>query len=180
MSEKNRLPSNRRGKTVMLLALACCLASCAPKKTVDTSAYRDDAARQTPQAPAPESPTPPSRQGAPESQAAIPPPPGQPGVLFTNANKAMQAGQLDRAEMQLERALRLAPRDPQLWHAMANLRFRQSNYAQAIQFCLKSNSLARKNKALLRRNWLLLEKAYLKTGQKEKAAHARQKAEGQP
>ena len=177
MSERNRLPYSSARKTVVLLALACCLASCAPKKAVDTSAYRDDAARQTPQASAPESPTPPPRQSAPEPQAAIPPPPSQPGVLFTNANKAMQAGQLDRAEMQLERALRLAPRDPQLWHAMANLRFRQSNYAQAIQFCLKSNSLAGRNKALLRRNWLLLEKAYLKMGQKEKAADARRKAD---
>jgi len=41
---------------------------------------------------------------------------------------------------------------------------------------LKSNSLAGKNEAIIRQNWLLMEKAYLKTGDKEKAIWARQKA----
>ena len=78
--------------------------------------------------------------------------------------------------MHLERALRLSPRDAQIWHGMARVRFEQSNYAQAVQFCLKSNSLAGKNEAIIRQNWLLMEKAYLKTGDKEKAIWARQKA----
>jgi cytochrome c-type biogenesis protein CcmH/NrfG len=78
--------------------------------------------------------------------------------------------------MHLERALRLSPREAQLWYAMAKIRFEQGNNAQAVQFCLKSNSLAGRNRAVIRRNWLLMEKAYLKTGEKEKAAQARQKA----
>ena len=48
---------------------------------------------------------------------------------------------------------------------MAGIRFEKGNYAQAVQFCLKPNSLAGKDEAVGRQNWLLMEKAYLKTGE---------------
>jgi cytochrome c-type biogenesis protein CcmH/NrfG len=70
----------------------------------------------------------------------------------------------------------MSPRDAQLWQAMARVRFEQGNYAQAVQFCLKSNSLAGKNEEIVRQNWLIMEQAYLKSGNNEKAAQARQKA----
>lgn len=160
-------------RTLALLGLACVLASCAPKHKVDIPAYPGDTAGQPSDSAPSAQPIP---QGAPEQKAALPLPAGQTGVLLASANKSMEAKQFDKAEMQLERALRLAPRDPQLWHAMALVRFGQANYAQAVQFCLKSNSLAGKNRALLRQNWLLLEKAYLEMGDGEKAAHARRQA----
>jgi tetratricopeptide (TPR) repeat protein len=137
---------------MMLLVLSCAVTSCAPQKRVGIPIYRE---------------------GPPEQS---PLPSGQTGTLLANADKAMQAGQLDKADMSLERALRLSPRDAQLWHGMARVRYEQGNYAQAVQLCLKSNSLAGKNGAIVSQNWLLMEKAYLKTGEKEKAALARQKA----
>lgn len=176
-------------QTVLLLAVVSCLAGCAPKKKLDIPVFREEppgkAQPAPPAATAPTQPqTEPERQletapkAAPEipPPAEIPPPPGQAGTLLASANKAMQAGELDKAEMHLERALRLSPREAQLWYTMAKVRFEQGNYAQAVQFCLKSNSLAGRNSAVIRRNWLLMEKAYLKTGEKEKAAQARQKA----
>lgn len=137
---------------MFLLALSCILTNCAPQKRVSIPIYKD------------------------EPQGQVAPPSGQTGTLLASANQAMQTGQLDKADMHLERALRLSPRDAQLWQGMARVRFEQGNYAQAVQFCLKSNSLAGKPGALVRQNWLLMEKAYLKTGEKEKAALARQKA----
>lgn len=138
----------------LAIALALSItASCAPQKRANVPVYRVE----------------------PQEQAPLPA--GQTATLLANANKAMQAGKPDRAEMHLERALRLSPRDAQLWQAMARVRFEQGNYGQAVQFCLKSNSLAGTNATIVRQNWLLMEKAYLKTGEKEKAAQARQKAD---
>jgi len=137
---------------MVLLALSCIIASCVPKERANIPVYRAEPPEQMPQ------------------------PSGQTESLLASANKAMQEGQLDKAEMQLERALRLSPRDAQLWHGMAKVRFEQGNYSQVVQFCLKSNSLAGKNDAVVRQNWLLMEKAYLEIGEKEKALQARQKA----
>jgi tetratricopeptide (TPR) repeat protein len=147
-----REQSRRWWRVTLLLALSCVIASCGPQKRVSIPIYR----------------------GEPQEQ--LPLPPGHTGTLLASANKAMEAGQPDKAEMYLERALRLSPRDAQLWHGMAKVRFAQGNYAQTVQFCLKSNSLAGKNGAVMRQNWLLMEKAYLKTGDEEKAAQARLKA----
>jgi len=190
---RGRKGSCRWLRLAVLLALIPFLASCAPKKKVNLPVYREEPPGQVQTAPPASTPPsqpqmqPPERQpatvpeAAPElpSPARISPPPGQVGTLLARATKAMQTGQLDKAEMHLERALRLSPREAQLWHTMARVRFEQGNYAQAVQLCLKSNSLAGKNGAVVRRNWLLMEKAYLKTGEEKKAAQARQKAAGQ-
>jgi len=142
----------RLWRVMILVALFCVITNCTPQKRVSIPVFRE------------------------EPQGQLPLPSGQTGTLLTSANMAMQAGELDKAEMHLERALRLSPSDAQLWHGMARVRFEQGNYAQAVQFCLKSNSLAGKNGAIVRQNWLLMEKAYLKTGEEEKATQARQKA----
>ena len=60
--------------------------------------------------------------------------------------------------------------------AMAQVKYRQKDYGQAVQFCLKSNSLAGKDYGLIKQNWLLMEKAYLELGEPEKAKEARIKS----
>jgi cytochrome c-type biogenesis protein CcmH/NrfG len=152
LSRSQQQPCSLRG-LMILVTLSCIITNCAPQNKVNVPIFRE------------------------EPQGQIPLPSGQTGILLANANKAMQTGELDKAEMQLERALRLSPSDAQLWHGMARVRFEQGNYAQAVQFCLKSNSLAGKNGgAIVSQNWLLMEKAYMKTGETEKATQARQKA----
>jgi Flp pilus assembly protein TadD len=101
---------------------------------------------------------------------------GAASLLLADARQAEQAGQFSRAEMVLERALRVEPRNAKLWHEMALVKFKQNEYGQAEQFCLKSNSLAGKNPELTRENWLMLEKIYVKLGKTEKGAEARRKA----
>jgi tetratricopeptide (TPR) repeat protein len=80
---------------------------------------------------------------------STPPPPstyiphaGPAIALYTDAEKALQGGQLEKSEMLLERALRIEPRNAHYWYTMARIKYEQGQYGQAIQFCLKSNSLA--------------------------------------
>jgi predicted Zn-dependent protease len=99
-------------------------------------------------------------------------------TLLASAQQSVQAGQFSKAEMTLERALRVEPRNPRLWHEMAQVKFGQENYGQAVQFCLKSNSLAGKDAALIRKNWQLMARAYAKLGDMDKAEQARLKSMG--
>ncbi len=98
------------------------------------------------------------------------------GTLLAGARQNMQAGRYSQAEMALERALRLEPRNARLWHEMAQVKFAQRDYRQSVQFCLKSNSLAGRDHELIQRNWQLMEKAYLELGEPDKARRAHGKA----
>lgn len=98
------------------------------------------------------------------------------GTLLAGARQNMQAGQFSQAEMMLERALRVEPRNARLWHEMAQVKYGQQEYAQAVQFCIKSNSLAGKDYGLIQQNWQLMEKAYLELGEPDKARQARIKS----
>ncbi|OQX16116.1 MAG: hypothetical protein BWK76_11945 [Desulfobulbaceae bacterium A2] len=131
-------------------------------------------------------PTPPVEQAEPPVAAPVPPAgresvPGAQegkaaGTLLAGARQNMQAGRYSQAEMALERALRLEPRNARLWHEMAQVKFAQRDYRQSVQFCLKSNSLAGRDHELIRHNWQLMEKAYLELGEPDKARQAHGKA----
>ncbi len=93
--------------------------------------------------------------------------------LLAQAKQAIAAGKFDQAEMYMERALRVNPQDATLWHVMGQVKSSQNNYAQSLQFCLKSNSLAGRNSNLIRQNWRLIEKSYTEMGQTNKAQEVR-------
>jgi len=63
----------------------------------------------------------------------------------------------ERAAALLERALRIEPRNAQLWHRLAKIRLQQGRYAMAESLAQKSNSLAKDDEALKRRNAELIE-----------------------
>jgi len=96
--------------------------------------------------------------------------------LLSEAELDIQAGNYNRAELQLERAMRMEPRNGQVWHLMARIRYEQGDYGQTVQFCLKSNTLAGDNLTLKRQNWMLLDKAYTSLGETKKAEEAKHKA----
>jgi hypothetical protein len=79
--------------------------------------------------------------------------------LFIEAEKALQAGRLAESEILLERALRVEARNPHYWHAMAQVKYRQGQYRETVQFCLKAESLAGKQPQLMARNKELLQQA---------------------
>ncbi|MGW8288313.1 MAG: hypothetical protein ACWGOD_08725 [Desulfobulbales bacterium] len=96
--------------------------------------------------------------------------------LLSDAEQALESGDYNRAELQMERAIRVDPRNGQAWHFMARIRYEQRDYDQTVQFCLKSNTLASHDRSLMKQNWILLEKAYTMLGKMIKAADAKQKA----
>jgi len=98
------------------------------------------------------------------------------GALLASARQQVRAGDFSQAEIILERALRVEPRNARLWHEMAQVKYAQQDYSQAVQFCIKSNSLAGKDYNLTQQNWLLMEKAYINLGELEKARQARVKS----
>lgn len=116
--------------------------------------------------------------GLPSRSEAVPAPQAgkAAGVLLASARQNVRDGQFNQAAMMLERALRLEPRNARLWHEMAQVKYRQMDYGQTVQFCIKSNSLAGKDYGLIQQNWLLMEKAYVELGQPEKAEEARSKS----
>lgn len=111
----------------------------------------------------PELSVPPAEQPAPDKLS--PPPPayvprtGPAKGLYSEAEKALASGQAGKAEMLMERALRIEPRNAHYWHTLARIKHQQAQYAQTIQFCLKSNSLATGQPQLTERNNQLLQQA---------------------
>jgi tetratricopeptide (TPR) repeat protein len=96
--------------------------------------------------------------------------------LLSEAEQALERGDYNQAELQMERAMRVDPRNGQIWNLMARIRYEQGDYGQTVQFCLKSNTLANQDRSLMRQNWVLLEKAYTMLGDTIKAEDARHKA----
>ncbi|MDR3089415.1 MAG: tetratricopeptide repeat protein [Desulfobulbaceae bacterium] len=84
---------------------------------------------------------------------------GPAASLYNQGESYLRDGRLDKAEMSLERALRIEPRNPDYWHTMAEIRFRQGKKREAVQCCLKSNSLAVGVARLIRKNDELIARA---------------------
>ena len=98
-------------------------------------------------------------------------------ALLDNARAAAKAGQLHTAESQLERAVRIEPRNAVLWHYMAKLRLHQDRIAEAAGLAAKSNSLAGKNRKLQADNWRIIAHARHQQGDLAGAEKAQQQVE---
>lgn len=61
--------------------------------------------------------------------------------------------------MLLQRALRIEPRNPHYWYALARTAAQQGNHQKTIQLCLKAASLATADSQLLHRIRSLQERA---------------------
>jgi len=112
----------------------------------------------------PSPPPPPGTEIRPYEPSALPPS-AQPrpvpnravAVLQRRADDQQRAGDLDGAAASLERALRISPRDPMVWHRLALVREQQGRYGQAEELAAKSNSLADGLETqLMRDNWQLI------------------------
>lgn len=88
-----------------------------------------------------------------------PPPSTAVTALLDTAGQQARAGNLDTAAATLERALRLEPRNPELWTRLAEIRLQQGEFDQAANLAAKSNNLAGNNAALITRNLKIIEQA---------------------
>ncbi|MFO1435970.1 MAG: tetratricopeptide repeat protein [Gammaproteobacteria bacterium] len=85
--------------------------------------------------------------------------PSNPAVVALLDTAAAQAnsGDADQAAATLERALRIEPKNPLLWHRLAVLRMQQGRYDQALELATRSNALANGDARLLQGNQQVID-----------------------
>ena len=120
---------------------------------------------------------PPTGEQQPDTPAAPPPPLSAresmavAGLLET-ARADSNAGRLAEAAAGLERALRIEPRNPRLWHELARVRLKQGQFAQAESVAARSNSWAGDDRGLRAENWRLIAQSREARGDREGAKAA--------
>jgi tetratricopeptide (TPR) repeat protein len=101
-------------------------------------------------------------------------------ALLNKAQYQSTAGRLDEARANLERALRIEPRNAVLWQELARVRLEQGQYRQAENLAAKSNVLAGTNRYLQAKNWRIIGEARSRRGDLQGARQAFEKAEQSP
>ncbi len=97
-------------------------------------------------------------------------------ALLTTAQQQQAGGDLNGASSSLERAQRVAPREPQVLYRLAQVRMAQGDAAQAEQFARRGLTFANGRPALQANLWELIAQAREKQSDSQGAALARQKA----
>jgi hypothetical protein len=97
-------------------------------------------------------------------------------ALLTTAQQQQAGGDLNGASSSLERAQRVAPREPQVLYRLAQVRMAQGDAPQAEQFARRGLSLAGGRPDLQASLWALIGDARAAQGDAAGAAQARQKA----
>lgn len=93
-------------------------------------------------------------------------------ALLDRARIDTGAGKREAAGASLERALRIEPRNPWLWHELAQVRLAQGQYAQGISLARKSNSFAAQERRLQAMNWRVIGDARVAEGNPSEAEQA--------
>jgi len=122
----------------------------------------------------------PEPEPKPEPPPPLVTPPKQENIaiagLMESARADAAAGKLPNAAASLERALRIEPRNPRLWHELARVRFQQGQHGQAENVAVRSNSFAGDDRALRAENWKLIAATRKARGDSEGARQALEQA----
>lgn len=97
-------------------------------------------------------------------------------ALLTSARQQENSGDLNSASASLERALRIAPREPQVLYRLAQVRLDQGDAAQAEQLARRGLSYASGRPSLQAGLWGLVAEARERQGDAAGAAEARRRA----
>ena len=98
-------------------------------------------------------------------------------ALLTTAQQQQTGGDLNGASSSLERAMRIAPREPQVLYRLAQVRLAQNDPAQGEQLARRALTYANGRPALQASLWQLIGQAREAQGDASGAALARQKAQ---
>ena len=98
-------------------------------------------------------------------------------ALADAARSDAAAEKFSGATSSLERALRIEPRNPRLWHELGRLKFKEGDYRQAASMAARSNTWVGTDKALHAANWRLIGEARRADGDEAGAQAAFGKAE---
>ena len=152
---------------LLLLLLTVVLYGCAVTAPAPTRPARPSPTEISPPAEMP----PPTAPRPAETPRPVKPSPGkvvQPtgpaGSLYIEAESALRSGNPGRAEILVERALRIDPGNARYWHLLGRAKFDQGAYPQAVQFFRKADSRIRGDRELARRNREYLDAAVAKAG----------------
>jgi hypothetical protein len=97
-------------------------------------------------------------------------------ALLTTAQQQQAGGDLNGASSSLERAQRVAPREPQVLYRLAQVRMAQGDAPQAEQFARRALTMANGRPDLQASLWEIIAQSREKQGDSAGAAQARQKA----
>jgi hypothetical protein len=97
-------------------------------------------------------------------------------ALLTTAKQQQDGGDLNGASSSLERAQRIAPREPQVLYRLAEVRLAQGDAAQAEQLARRGLTYAGNRPALQASLWELIAQARERQGDPAGADQARQRA----
>ena len=97
--------------------------------------------------------------------------------LLNEAHTAIEQGDYPRADVLLERTVRIEPRNPALWNYLAKLRLHEGHLQQAMDLAAKSNVLAGDDNKLKADNWRIIAHARYQNGDMAGASSAEQKAD---
>ena len=97
-------------------------------------------------------------------------------ALLTTAQQQQGGGDLNGAASSLERAQRIAPREPQVLYRLAQVRLAQGDATQAEQLSRRALSYASGRPALQASLWELIAQARERQGDSVGAAQARERA----
>ncbi|MFW1677217.1 hypothetical protein ACFVYJ_05480 [Pontibacter sp. JAM-7] len=114
----------------------------------------------------------------PEAPVAAPVRQVNPAVvaLLDTAAQQQRQGATGAASSSLERAQRIAPRDPEVYYRLADIRRVEKQWYQAEQLALRGTDLAIGDTAMLRRLWLLIADIRTGAGNAQGAGEARNRA----
>ncbi|MEH6443438.1 MAG: tetratricopeptide repeat protein [Oceanospirillaceae bacterium] len=98
-------------------------------------------------------------------------------ALLNTANYQTNNGSLRAAQSSLERALRISPKDPEVYQSLGEVHRRLGEYVQAEQITLKGIALAAGQSNKLRRLWSALAKIRSEAGDSAGANEAFQKSQ---
>ncbi|MDP3847290.1 MAG: hypothetical protein Q8R10_12805 [Pseudomonas sp.] len=98
-------------------------------------------------------------------------------ALLTTAKQQQSSGDLNGASSSLERAQRIAPREPQVLYRLAEVHLAQGDAAQAEQLARRGLSYANGRASLQASLWELIAQARERQGDPAGAAEARQRAQ---
>lgn len=84
--------------------------------------------------------------------------------LLEQARTATQQGDVQRAEVLLERTVRIEPKNAILWNYLAKIRLQQGRFNEAAGLAQKANFLAKGDKKLQIDNWRIIAHARNRNG----------------
>jgi predicted Zn-dependent protease len=94
-------------------------------------------------------------------------------ALLQQSRRSADSGDLDGAIAYVERAIRLSPRDPELWLQLARLQLAAKRPGRAEQIAQKAVALSGRQHDLQRQGWLLVADAREAQGDADGAARIR-------